>query len=319
MGALAFAWLLDLIIGDPYWIPHPVRWMGRLTGFLEHHLNDSKKNGNVLRIRGLIIVVTVVSLSALICGPVIIGAYRISMIMGAMVEAVISCYMLSCKCLYTESMKVYHALIQGDLKSAVKAVSMIVGRDTEKLDSKGVIRAAVETVAENTSDGVVAPLFYLAIGGPVFGVIYKSVNTMDSMIGYRDEKYRNIGYFAAKLDDILNFIPSRISALIMIIAAFTGGRDLDHKNAFRIFIRDRYKHESPNSAQCESVCAGALGIRLAGPASYFGKTVEKQYIGDNLREPETEDIKRANRLMLLTSLMAFVLFEVMILMTWGSE
>ena len=312
MGALALGWILDLIIGDPEYLPHPIRWIGGLISFLEGKLNDSEKSSGTLRARGLAIVVMVVLIPALITLCLTVMAYSVHMMAGMVVEGVITFYMLACRSLYKESMRVYHALDPEDLNAARKAVSMIVGRDTEALDGEGIIKAAVETVAENASDGVIAPLFYLALGGPVPGVIYKSVNTMDSMIGYKDERYRDIGFFAAKLDDILNFIPARFSALIMILASAIGGRDYDSRNAFKIFIRDRYKHASPNSAQCESVCAGALRIRLAGPASYFGKTVDKPYIGDPLREVEKEDIVRANRLMIMTAGISFLIFEILL-------
>ena len=200
-------------------------------------------------------------------------------------------------------MKVYRELKKDDLEAARYAVSMIVGRDTKVLDMTGVTKAAVETVAENTSDGVAAPLFYMAIGGPVLGWVYKAVNTMDSMVGYKNDKYLYLGRAAAKLDDVLNFIPSRLCAWIMIFAAYlpSKGHEFDGKNAKKLFLRDRFNHASPNSAQTESVCAGALRVRLAGDAWYFGKLVKKKYIGDDLRPVEPEDIRRANRLLYRTS------------------
>ena len=184
---------------------------------------------------------------------------------------------------------------------------MIVGRDTSVLDAAGVTRAAVETIAENTSDGVIAPMLYTAIGGPVLGFVYKAVNTMDSMLGYVEPPYKDIGLMPAKADDIANYLPARISALLMLAAAFIGGRHFDGKNAYRIFKRDRFNHASPNSAQTESVCAGALRVQLAGDAVYFGKLVKKKYIGDGLREIEYEDIKRANRLMYITAFLCELL------------
>ena len=189
----------------------------------------------------------------------------------------------------------------------------------ESLDEKGVIKATVETVAENTSDGVIAPLIYLAIGGPVLGIAYKAINTMDSMVGYRNDKYIDFGRAAAKLDDVANFIPSRLSAWLMIFSCIFMGKDYSAVNAFRIFKRDRFNHASPNSAQTESACAGALGLQLAGPASYFGKIVEKKYVGDPDREIELEDIKRANKLMFVTELLLvifIILIEVLIHAWW---
>ena len=182
---------------------------------------------------------------------------------------------------------------------------MIVGRDTERLTEEGIIRAAVETVAENASDGVIAPLCYIALGGPVLGFLYKGINTMDSMVGYHNEKYEYFGRAAARLDDAANFIPSRFSALLMVGAAFV--LRMDWRNGWRIFLRDRRNHKSPNSAQTEAACAGILGVRLAGDAWYFGKLVKKPYIGDDSRPVEAEDIVRANRLMYAAEWLGLVL------------
>ena len=200
-------------------------------------------------------------------------------------------------------MKVYRELKKDDLEAARYAVSMIVGRDTQVLDATGVAKAAVETVAENTSDGVIAPLIYLAIGGPILGFMYKAINTMDSMVGYKNDKYMYFGRCAAKLDDVVNYIPARISALLMIAVSFLPGKAYDGKGAWRIWRRDRRKHASPNSAQTEAVCAGSLGVQLAGDASYFGKIVKKPTIGDALRPVEYEDIKRANGLLYRTAIL----------------
>ena len=217
------------------------------------------------------------------------------------------CYqILAARSLQTESMKVCRELKKQDLPAARKAVSMIVGRDTDSLDAEGVTKAAVETVAENTSDGVIAPLLFLLIGGAPLGFAYKAVNTMDSMLGYKEETYLYIGRIAAKADDVVNYIPARISALLMIAGAFLCG--MDGKQAWKIFRRDRRKHASPNSAQTESVCAGALGIQLAGDACYFGKRYKKETIGDPLRSVEAEDIKRAALLMYATEILTLFLF-----------
>lgn len=217
------------------------------------------------------------------------------------------CYqILAVKSLKVESMKVYKELKKGDLPAARRAVSMIVGRDTQNLDEAGVTKAAVETVAENTSDGAVAPMLFLLIGGAPLGFAYKAVNTMDSMIGYKDEKYLYIGRVAAKADDVVNYIPARISALLMIGAAFLTG--LDGKQAWKIFRRDRYNHASPNSAQTEAVCAGALQIQLAGDAYYFGKLYKKKYIGDPLKGVTPEDIPRAVRLLYGTAWLTMLVF-----------
>jgi adenosylcobinamide-phosphate synthase len=289
---LILGFLLDCIIGDPYNMPHPIKLIGRLIGGLEKLVRRHMKN---LRAGGTLLALTVISLSTLAPLVLLLFCYRINVILGVVIETVLCCYMLAARCLRNESMKVCKAAGSGDTEAARKAVSMIVGRDTAVLDRDGIIRAAVETVAENTSDGVTAPLFYMGIGGAVGGFFYKSVNTMDSMIGYKDEKYADIGRFAAKLDDVLNFIPSRLTALLMVLTAPLFR--LDGRNAYRIWKRDRMKHASPNSAQTESACAGALHVRLAGDAWYFGKLHKKQYIGDDDRPIEAEDIRRSNRLM----------------------
>lgn len=302
--ALLLGVILDLIIGDPYKLPHPIRLIGGLIGKLDHLFMDKRidreRNKNTERLLGLILVLIVISLTALVTSIVLIGAYLINPILGMVIEAILSFYILAAKSLKVESMKVYYALKNKSINEARYAVSMIVGRDTDSLDKEGIIRAAVETVAENTSDGVIAPLIYLSFGGPIVGLVYKAINTMDSMIGYHNERFENFGMTAAKLDDIVNYIPSRISAWLMILASFIGGKDYDGKNALKIFKRDRYNHKSPNSAQTESVCAGALGVRLAGDASYFGQIVKKPYIGDANRNIRVSDIERANRLMLIT-------------------
>lgn len=285
--------ILDCIIGDPYWLPHPVRLIGKQISWLEKMIRKKMKNNLIAG--GIILNLTTVLLSGGVAFAVLYMCYRFNIWLGAAVESGMCFQLIAAKCLKTESMKVFTAIEQNDTEGARKAVSMIVGRDTAVLDDKGIIRAAVETVAENASDGVTAPLFYIMLGGAPLGFVYKAANTLDSMVGYRNEKYGKIGWFSAKLDDILNFIPSRLTALLMIVAAPVLG--LNGKNAFKIWRRDRLKHASPNSAQTESACAGALMIRLAGDAYYFGELHKKPYIGDNCHEVESRDIIRANRLM----------------------
>ena len=306
--AFIAGFVLDLLIGDPHFIPHPVRLIGSLISFLDKRLNCdagcniSEKKLNLIKYkRGMLLVFTVIFATFAISVIIIVAAYSINLYAGLIAEAVMTWQILATKCLRVESMRVYDALRTDGVDAGRRAVSMIVGRDTSVLDAAGVTRAAVETIAENTSDGVIAPMLYTAIGGPVLGFVYKAVNTMDSMLGYKNDKYMYFGRFAARLDDVVNFIPARISAYLMIAAAFIGGRQFDGKNAYRIFKRDRFNHASPNSAQTESVCAGALRVQLAGDAVYFGKLVKKKYIGDGLREIEYEDIKRANRLMYITA------------------
>jgi adenosylcobinamide-phosphate synthase len=223
------------------------------------------------------------------------------------------CYQcLAAKSLYKESIKVHKELKKSDLIKARKAVSMIVGRDTDILDENGVAKAAVETIAENTADGVVAPIFFMGLFGATGGMVYKAVNTMDSMIAYKNNRYRNFGFFAAKLDDFANFIPARISAFLMILSSlilsiFPSTHRFNPKNALKIFLRDRYKHASPNSAQCESVAAGALGLQLAGDTVYEGKIEKKEFIGDKLREIEPKDILRTDILMYTTTLLSIAI------------
>ena len=299
---LLIGFLLDVCIGDPYNFPHPIRLIGKLISALERMIRKKCSN---LRRGGVVLVLAVLFVSALIPFILLLICYRIHLILGIAAESILICYLLAARNLRDESMKVCRAVENGDTEGARKAVSMIVGRDTAVLDRDGIIRAAVETVAENTSDGVTAPLFYIAFFGAVGGFFYKAANTMDSMIGYKSEKYAELGRSAARLDDVLNFIPSRLSALLMI--AVCPLLRLDGKNAFRIWRRDRRKHASPNSAQTESACAGALHLRLAGDAWYFGELHKKPYIGDEDRAIEPADIRRSNRLMYGTSVLMLLL------------
>ena len=295
--------LLDLILGDPYCLPHPIRWIGTLIAKLEKALLDvtgQREEKKELKQGGLL-VLSVLGITVSVSTLLLVGSYLIHPYLGLVVETIMTYQILATKCLKVESMKVYKSLKTEGLESARKAVSMIVGRDTSVLDEMGVAKAAIETVAENTSDGVIAPMLYTALGGPVLGWFYKAINTMDSMVGYKNEKYLYFGRTAAKLDDVVNYIPARISAYLMILSSFVSGKAFDGKRAYQIYKRDNRKHVSPNSAQTESVCAGALGIQLAGDASYFGKIVQKPYIGDDVRPVEFEDIKRVNHLMYCTA------------------
>lgn len=316
MVAFFLGFLLDLLFGDPYWSPHPVRFIGSLIVKAEKCFTEKNKDRNEkkeLR-QGKCLVIVVLSVTVAITAFILALAYYINSYLGIVAETIMTYQILAAKCLKDESMKVYYCLKDKTLQEARKAVSMIVGRDTECLDEKGVAKAAIETVAENTSDGVIAPMLYTALGGPVLGFFYKAVNTMDSMIGYKNDKYLYFGRCAAKLDDAVNFPPARISAYLMIMASFLGGKCYSGKRALCIYKRDNRNHASPNSAQTESVCAGALGIQLAGDAGYFGKIVKKPYIGDKVRDVEYEDIKRVNRLMYLTAWLG----EVICLLVLGS-
>lgn len=304
-AALAMGLLLDAVLGDPQGWPHVVRLLGRLIAALEKWLYPLKNKRLGGALLCLVTVFTATALPALL----LFVCYRLSPYLYWALESLLIWQLLAAKSLRTESRRVYDALSCDDLPGARRAVSMIVGRDTQCLDTAGVTRAAVETVAENTSDGVAAPLFYLTLGGAVLGSFYKAVNTLDSSVGYRNERYMDFGRFSAKLDDVVNFLPARLCALVMIAAAPLCGQN--GKNAWRIWRRDRRKHDSPNSAQTEAVMAGALEIQLAGDAVYFGKVHHKPFIGDAIRPVEPKDILRSHRLLQGTVLLlAFLSFLV---------
>lgn len=300
---LAIGFVLDMILGDPYSLPHPIRLIGRLIAALEKAMR--KRFPEKERLGGTLTAVIVLLLSTGVPLGILIACFNVNVWLGAAVEGFFCYYLLAAKCLKKESMKVYRAIEEKDVEKARQAVSMIVGRDTKPLDEKGIVKAAVETVAENTSDGVTAPMFYIMLGGAAAGFFYKAANTMDSMIGYKNDKYINFGRFAARLDDVLNFIPSRLTALLMILSAYMLG--YDGKNAMKIWRRDRFNHASPNSAQTEAVCAGALDVMLAGDAYYFGKLLKKKTIGDDIRPVENRDIVRANRLMYCSAALMLII------------
>lgn len=306
------AFLLDMICGDPHWLWHPVQGIGLIIKYVEAFLRrvfriNAEREADKIRKRvaGVIMVILVIAISLVPVCLILYLAGRINRYVRLGVEIIICYQMLAARSLCVESMKVYYALRDGTIEDARTAVSMIVGRDTASLNEEGVTKAAVETVAENTSDGVIAPLFYMALFGVYGAFVYKAINTMDSMTGYKNDHYIYFGTCAAKLDDIANFIPARLGALLMVAASYLTG--LDGKGAWRIFKRDRYNHASPNSAQSEAVCAGALSVELAGDAYYFGKLYKKKTIGDHIRDICPEDIRRANKLMYVTSILMVVL------------
>lgn len=310
LAACITGFLLDFIFGDPVWLYHPVRVIGNFISFGEKTLRKifRKTPGGELA-AGAVLWFLTAGLSFLIPFAVLAGAQMIHPVLRFLIESFWCYQILAARCLVNESGKVYDRLKENDLPGARKAVSMIVGRDTENLTVEGATKAAVETVAENTSDGVTAPLLFLILGGAPLGFLYKAVNTMDSMLGYKNEKYLYFGRFPARMDDVFNYIPSRITALFMIAAAFLTG--MDGKNAWKIYLRDRRKHASPNAAQTEAVCAGALRVRLAGDAVYFGRLYKKEYLGDSLRPIEAEDIRRAGRLMYVTAVLMLLIFGVL--------
>lgn len=305
--ALILGFCLDLLIGDPHGITHPVVYIGKLIDWTEKGMRKLfPKTVRGENFAGAAIWLIVVTVSTGLPALFLWLAYGVNRFLGLALETVMCAQILATKSLRQESMKVYAALKTGDLEQARYAVSMIVGRDTQRLDEAGVTRAAVETVAENTSDGILAPMLFLAIGGAPLGFFYKAVNTMDSMLGYVEMPYKNVGLVPAKMDDVFNYIPARISAFLMLAAGTLLG--LDGKNGWKIFKRDRYNHSSPNSAQTESVCAGLLDLRLAGDAWYHGVLHKKKYIGDPLREIEASDIPRACRLLYVTAFLGLLVF-----------
>ena len=297
--ALILGFCLDLIVGDPHWMPHPIVFIGKLIDVTEKGMRRLfPKTVRGENFAGAAVWLIVVTVSAGIPLLVLHLAYGANCWLGLLLETILCAQILATKSLRTESMKVYQALQTGDLSKARYAVSMIVGRDTQYLDEAGVTRAAVETVAENTSDGIIAPMLFLAIGGAPLGFFYKAVNTMDSMLGYVEMPYKNVGLF--------NYIPARISAFLMLAAGGLLGMDV--KNGWKIFKRDRYNHASPNSAQTESVCAGLLGLRLAGDAWYHGVLHKKKFIGDPIRQIVPEDIPLACRLLYVTAFLGLLVF-----------
>ena len=305
--ALVLGFCIDLLLGDPHSSLHPVVLIGKLISATEKAVRKLfPKTPRGENAAGAVLWLFVAAVSTAVPAGILWLAYRVNRFLGIGLESLMCWQILATKSLRDESMKVYRALLEGDPAKYRYAVSMIVGRDTAQLSDRAVARAAVETVAENTSDGIIAPMLFLAIGGAPLGFFYKAVNTMDSMLGYVEMPYKNIGLFPAKLDDVFNYIPARLSALLMLAAGALEG--LDVRNGYRIWRRDRRNHASPNSAQTESVCAGLLGLQLAGDASYHGVLHKKPYIGDPLREIEYDDIPRACRLLYGTAILALVLF-----------
>lgn len=305
--ALVLGFCIDLLLGDPHSIPHPVVLIGKLISAMEKLVRKIfPKTVRGENVAGGVLWFLVVLISTAVPAGILYLGYMVGPWLGLALESIMCWQILATKSLKVESMKVYTALKAGNPAEYRRAVSMIVGRDTAALDDRAVARAAVETVAENTSDGMIAPMLYLAIGGAPLGFFYKAVNTMDSMLGYVEMPYKNIGLVPAKMDDFFNFLPARLSALLMLLAGWLEG--LDIRRGWRIWRRDRRNHASPNSAQTESVCAGLLGLRLAGDAYYHGVLHKKPYIGDPVREIEYEDIPRACRLLYGTAMVSLVLF-----------
>ena len=304
--ALAAGFLLDLIFGDPRWLYHPVCLIGNLISVLEKGIRKIFPKTNAGELAGGFVETLLVCLFSFgIPGAILYILYGHFPLAGVILETFWCYQLLATRSLRDESMKVYDRLVNGTIEEARYAVSMIVGRDTQELTETGVTKAAVETVAENCSDGVIAPMIYMALGGAPLMFLYKGINTMDSMLGYKNDKYLYFGRCSAKLDDVANYLPARISGWLMVAASFVCG--MDGKNAAKIYLRDRRNHASPNSAQTEAAMAGALDVQLAGNAYYFGKLYEKPTIGDPIRAVEPEDIRRSNRLMYGTAVLGILI------------
>ena len=308
LAAIIAGFILDLIFGDPHWLPHPICLIGNLIGFIEGNLRPKlAPNKNALLLGGALMVVIVLVISFVVPMAILLAAGMVSPWLAFALETLMCYQIFATKCLRDESMKVYDALHNNDLADARVKLSWIVGRDTQNLDEEEITKGAVETVAENTADGIIAPMFYMFLGGVPLAFLYKGINTMDSMVGYKNDKFLYFGRCAAKLDDLANLIPARITGLVMIAAAFLLG--LNGPGAWKVFWRDRYNHLSPNSAMTESVTAGALNIQLGGDHFYFGKLVHKDTIGDNIRPVCPEDIKKTNNLLYMTAVLCLLLFS----------
>ncbi|MEG2246625.1 MAG: adenosylcobinamide-phosphate synthase CbiB [Peptostreptococcaceae bacterium] len=307
ISVMVIAYVLDLIIGDPYSFPHPVRFIGNLIRFVEMKIRNIAKTKKQLKIGGFILWIVTVGTTITVTS-LILNIFMVSKILYMIISSVILYTTLSTKCLADEAKKIYEVLKMGDIEKSRKQLSYIVGRDTTSLNEQEIIRATVETVAENTVDGIIAPMMYGFIGGPVLAMSYKAINTLDSMVGYKNEKYGDLGFASAKIDDIANFIPARITPFFMMIASLP--LRFNAKESIHIAIRDRKNHKSPNCAYSEGAVAGALEVQLGGTNMYFGKEVYKPTIGDKHRELEIEDIIRTNKIMYVTSFVALIIFSV---------
>lgn len=291
--------LLDLIIGDPQNPIHPIRIIGSLCKATEKFFRKVLKKS--LKIAGLLTWITVVLIVFLFNYFLLKGAYAINNVLGVILSSIMIYFCISTKALKVEGLKVVKYVIQDDIEGARKQLSYIVGRDTKKLDKEAILKAVVETVAENMSDGVIAPLFYVGIGGAPLAFLYKAVNTMDSMFGYKNDKYIEFGYFPAKLDDVFNYIPARLSGYFIFMASFSLG--LDYKNSFKIYKRDKNNHSSPNSAHPEAAVAGALNVQLGGANYYFGKLVEKPTIGDDIEKIDIDKVNKTNNILYCSAIL----------------
>ncbi len=309
------AYLMDVVFGDPHWFPHPVRMIGKYIMAFEAYIRRFARSAKALKISGIFLTLTTVIFTFFIAYFILLGAKAIHIWLYHVVNILIMYTCIATKSLKDESMKVYKELKSEDIQNARKMLSYIVGRDTACLDESEITRAAVETVAENTSDGVVAPLFYMFIGGAPLALAYKAANTLDSMVGYKNERFIDFGWASAKFDDLVNYIPARLTALFMIIAAMF--LRLDYKESFRIMIRDRKNHSSPNCGYPEAAAAGAMSVVLGGTNMYFGKPVVKPTMGDPKRLLNKDDIILVNKLMYAVSLITIIILSMVMLVVGG--
>lgn len=307
-AVICVAMILDFFVGDPYWFPHPVKFMGKLISILEKLFRRVCHSAISLKLAGILITI----LTCFVSGAftiIILKVLKAYLPFSIMIEIIICTTCIAARSLDYEASKTLKALSQS-LDAGRKQLSNIVGRDTACLSEEEVFKACIETVAENISDGVIAPIFYMFFFGATGGIVYKQINTLDSMIGYKNERYKDIGFFAAKLDDIVNFIPSRLSAFLLLVSARFSTKSFstaDIKRGYDIFIRDRFNHLSPNSAQTESVIAGLLGIQLGGTHTYFGKTVVKKTIGDKIKPASASDVRKTIKLIYKSEIVFFIL------------
>lgn len=303
---MILGYVMDLVFGDPYWFPHPVRFIGKLISKTEKFIRKHAKSEKSLKYWGILMWLVPVVTTALVTA-LIVKIASFNKYVEIFISAFIIYTTLSTKCLKDEATKIYNVLETGDIKKSREQLSYIVGRDTTNLSQSEIIRATVETVAENTVDGTISPMFYGFLFGPVGAMTYKAINTLDSMVGYKNDKYLNLGCVSAKLDDVANFIPARLTAIFMPLGAFLCG--MNGANSFKIAIRDRKNHKSPNCAFAEGAAAGAIGVQLGGTNIYFGKEVYKPTIGDKKRELENYDIVRMNKLMYATTANALLILS----------
>lgn len=303
--SIYIGYVTDLIVGDPYSFPHPVRFIGKLINFTQGIIRKVFKSDKQLKFGGFILWFITVGITYLITYA-IVKLFSFNVVLSVAVNSFLIYTILATKCLKDEALKIYNVLKTGDIEKSRTQLSYIVGRDTTNLSESEIIRATVETVAENTVDGIIAPMFYAFIGGAPLAMAYKAINTLDSTVGYKNEKYKDIGFASAKIDDIANYIPARISVILMTIGSFF--LRYNYRNCFKISIRDRKNHKSPNCAFSEGAVSGALGIQLGGTNFYFGEKVYKPTIGDKLREIDKEDIIKTNKIMYASSFVSILVF-----------